>query len=189
MRPIENKLNEQATAPWESAASPSQVACLFAEYAPAVRAFLLRRLGNLEDAREAAQEVFLHLWRQEQKGRLEGEARAYLFTAAENWVRDCRRRAFVRVSDRHEPIEGHTEELLAAEQDGAEVVHWCRGLEVVAACIGELPAQTQRIFSLYHGSRMNYTDIARELGITTRTVERHMAHALAHCKARLKDYL
>jgi RNA polymerase sigma-70 factor (ECF subfamily) len=60
---------------------------------------------------------------------------------------------------------------------------------MVVDSIKELPAETQRIFFLYHGSRMTYPDIARELGITTRTVERHMAQAIAHCKLRIKAYL
>jgi RNA polymerase sigma factor (sigma-70 family) len=177
MHPVENE-----------PAPGSIVARLFQVYAPAVRAFFVRRLGNLDDAREATQEVFLHLWRQEQSGRLESEAAGYLFRAAENQARDCRRRARTRVMDKHEPLEGH-EELTEPAPESAEVVHWQRGLEMVMEAIKELPADTQRIFTLYHGSRMSYTEIAKHLGITPRTVERHMAQALAHCKTRLKAYL
>jgi len=165
-----------------------KVVRLFEEYGASVRAFLLRRLGNIEDAREAAQEVFMHLWRQERKGLLESDARAYLFTAAANRVKDCRRRALTDVSYQHEPLDGR-QELASSEPDEVETLHWRQGLDLIADCMKELPADTQRIFVLYHGSRMNYTDIAEALGITKRTVERHMAHAISHCKARLKDYL
>jgi RNA polymerase sigma-19 factor, ECF subfamily len=164
-----------------------KVVRLFQEYAPAVCAFFLRRLGNREDAREATQEVFLQLWRQERKGQLQDEARAYLFTAADNLAKDCRRRARTRVSDMHEPLAQH--EFVAPNPEFADVVHWGDGLRIVVECMQELSAETQRIFLLYHGSRMTYTEIAKQLGITTRTVERHMAQAIAHCKVRLKAYL
>ena len=173
----------------ESFGARSKVARLFEEYAPALRAFLLRRLGNVDDAREASQEVFLHLWRQESKGLLREGARAYLFTAAGNWVKDCRRRAATCVLDKHESLDAIAEGVALAGPAGDDVVHWRRGLEVVVDGMSELPPATQRIFDLYHGSRMSYADIAKELGVTTRTVERHMAHALAHGRARLEAYL
>ena len=167
----------------------SRVGRLFEEFAPAVRAFLLRRLGNIEDAREGAQEIFLSLWRREQQGQLLDEARAYLFTAADNWAKDHRRKARTHVAHRHEPMDEAHHRLLASEPGGDEVVHWRRGLEMLVSSIRELPPDTQRIFDLYHGGQMTYTEIARELGITTRTVERHMAQAIAHCKVRLRAYL
>lgn len=193
MRPVENDFDNPVSALNKDAAAPkpqavmTRMARLFEEYAPAVRAFLLRRLGNVEDAQEATQEVFVHLLRQEQKGLLESEARGYLFTVADNWAKDCRRKARSHVLDRHEPLDGH--ELPATTRSDEEVVHWRQGLEMVVASIKELPAETQRIFYLYHGSRMAYPEIAKELGITTRTVERHMAQAILHCKPRLKAYL
>jgi len=193
MRPVEHDLNTSVSAPDQAAALPKHEAAtcrmsrLFEDYAPALRAFLLRRLGNIEDAREATQDVFLNLWRQEQKGLLQSEASAYLFTSADNWVKDCRRKARSHVLDRHEPLDGH--DPAAHQPNEEEVVHWRQGLELVMECIKELPLETQRIFHLYHGSRMSYTDIAEELGITSRTVERHMAQAIAHCKPRLKAYL
>lgn len=165
----------------------SQVTQLFQDYAPAVRAFFLRRLGNREDAREATQEVFLHLWQQERRGRLHAGARAYLFTAAANHARDCRRRARTRASDQHDSLDH--DDLPDSLPEYAEIVHWTAGLRVVAQCMQELPAETQRIFMLYHGSRMSYTGVARHLRITTRTVERHMAQAIAYCKRRLQEYL
>lgn len=171
----------------EYADTRSQVTQLFQDYAPAVRAFFLRRLGNREDAREATQEVFLHLWRQERSGRLHAGARGYLFTAAANHARDCRRRARTRASDQHDSLDHN--ELPDPLPENAEVVHWADGLRMVAQCMQELPIETQRIFMLYHGSGMTYTDIARHLRITTRTVERHMAQAIAHCKRRLQEYL
>lgn len=193
MRPVENELNipgsasEQASAEAKPKAAVGRMARLFKEYAPAVRAFLLRRLGSVEEAREATQEVFLKLWRQEQKGLLRGEAAAYLFATADNWAKDCRRKAVSHVLDQHESLEGH--ELPAKQPNEEDAVHWRQGLELVVASIKELPAETQRIFYLYHGTRMSYTDIAKELGITPRTVERHMSHAIAHCQPRLKAYL
>ena len=165
----------------------SGVVQLFKEYAPAVRAFLLRRLGNREDAQEATQEVFLHLWRQECKGRLESGARAYLFAAADNMAKDWRRRAKARASDRHEPL--GQREFTAPIPDCADVAHWRGALKTIVECMQELSPDTQRIFLLYHGSRLSYTEVAMQLGITARTVERHMAQAIAHCKERLKAYL
>lgn len=194
MASVENEIETRQPAPDSSAAAPaapaiSGVARLFEKYAPAIRALLLRRLGNIDDAREGAQEVFLNLWRREQKGALDSDARAYLFTAAENWARDCRRKAVSHVVDKHEPLEEGHERLPSHAPGGEETVHWRRGLEMLMESVKELPPDTQRVFDLHHGSRMTYTEIAKVMGVAPRTVERHMAQAIAHCKLRLKAYL
>lgn len=192
MRALEDENNNAPTGSDADAAGQAparpRVARLFQEFAPAVRAFLLRRLGNIEDAREGAQEIFLNLWRREQQGGLEHEARAYLFASAENWVRDCRRRARRHGVDKHDSTQENNP-IPDPSPGGEDVVHWQRGLEMVTRSIEELPRETQRIFEMHHIAGMTYSQIARELGITTRTVERHMANAIAHCKLRLKAYL
>src|SRR5262249_44278927 len=159
LAPVTGK-DAPATDPTEGT---SYLARLFEHYAPALRAFLVRRLGNIEDAREATQDVFLNLWRQP-KGLLKGDPGPYLFASAENWVRDCRRKAVTHVLDQHEPLDGSERQGLIADQlDSEETVYWRQGLELVVECIRELPAQTQLIFNLYHGSTMSYTEIAEEL--------------------------
>ncbi len=52
-----------------------------------------------------------------------------------------------------------------------------------------LRPSTRQVFLLYHLENLTYPDIARRLAITTRTVEREMARALAHCAERVRPFL
>ncbi|MDA5193660.1 RNA polymerase sigma factor [Govanella unica] len=167
--------------------SSSRIATLFRQHGSEILAFMTRKLGNREDASEATQDVFLKFWNQERQGRLEGSSRGYLFTIAFNTAKDSRRRSRVRVAEKHEPLieQDMAEDLVTSEQ----AVLWRQGLEGVVEALRELPVETRKIFMLYHAHHLSYQNIADKLGITTRTVERHMAKAIAHCKGRMTEYL
>lgn len=79
--------------------------------------------------------------------------------------------------------------LPAASRGADESAHWREGLATLVNSIKQLPEQTRQIFILYHLDGMNHSEIAHQLDISLRSVERHMAYALKHCKDRLGDYL
>lgn len=166
--------------------SDSRVVELFKRFGSEVHGFLKRRMGDPEEAKEATQEVFLRMWEKERRGELDERAPGYLFKAAENIAHDSWRRAFARARDRHDSVDDFT--LYSDLPVEEEAVHWQMGLDMMVNSVSELPESTQQIFSLYHGSRLNYKEIASELGLGIRTVERHMAVATNHCKDKMRVY-
>lgn len=61
--------------------------------------------------------------------------------------------------------------------------------EAVRRSLGKLPEKTQLIFSLSRYEEMTYREIAAELKISVKAVEKHMSAALRQLKESLKDYL
>lgn len=171
-------------------AAPGQgsiVAGLFATQVSRIRRLIQRRLHSAEDAQDATQEAFLKLWKREQEGALREDAQAYLHAAARTVVIDLQRHRKSHAVDLH--VELMEEELPSASPDPEDPLHWRKGLQTLVYSLQELPELTQQVFILYHFEGMSHKEIARQLAVSVRSVERHMAQALAHSRVRLKDYL
>jgi RNA polymerase sigma-70 factor (ECF subfamily) len=166
---------------------PGTVARLFKEHARRMGRVLSRHLRNPDDADDASQDLFLKLWRREQAGELRGEATAYMNSAAITIAIDVERRRRSRGDDRIS--ETPLEELQQDAASNDETLHWREGVQALVASLAELPPLTQQVFLLYHFEGLSHAAVARRLRISLRSVERHMARALAHCKNGLKDYL
>ena len=165
----------------------STVAGLFRIQGRKVLRLLQRKLGNAEDAQDAAQEVFLRLWRQEKHGVLRDEAVAYMHVAANTIAIDMERRRRSHGFGYHVDVDDLELQLPGPGQDDVE--HWREGMVLLVNSLRELPEITQQVFILYHFDALSHMEIAQRLSLSTRSIERHMARALVHCKASLKDYL
>ena len=166
---------------------PSRVEGWFASYYRELGQFLRRYIRTPQDVDDCLQETFLRVWRQEQQGTLKDDARGYLFTTALNVARDRHRRNQVRCAGAHDALD---DELVdECEPDAEATAHWRHGIRQLEAALADLRASTRTVFLLHHVERMTYPEIARRQGVTTRTVEREMARALAHCAEHLQPFL
>ena len=154
-----------------------------AAYAKAIRSFLARRIAMGADLDDLVQEVFARLVRREAAGPVQNRE-GYLFEIAANLLVERRRREDVR----REAI-GVQVEL--QPHDAADAIDPERALlgreacrEAVAA-LNELPARTRTVFVLNRFEDMTAREIARRLGVSASTVEKEMARAIAHLRARL----
>ena len=167
--------------------SPGTVARLFRTHARRIGRVLARQLRNPDDAADARQDLFLKLWRQEKAGQLKDEATAYMNAAAITIAIDVERRRKSHAADRMSDIP--LEDLQHGTASHDEMMHWREGVRALIASLAQLPQLTQQVFLLYHVEGLSHVAIANRLGTSVRSVERHMAQALAHCKQGLKDHL
>jgi RNA polymerase sigma-70 factor (ECF subfamily) len=180
-------LDEQSLADPTDQAQRAYLTLLFNKY----RGALLRHVGRFtassEDAADIVQDTYLRVMHRVSVTRFDAEARAYLFQTATNLARDHHRRQQFRA---HAPLEDAPEEslraagptpeqLLAAGQVGREL----------RAAIAAMPEQTRAVFLLARSREHSYEQIAAELSIGRRTVERRMAEAMALLVARLRGSL
>ncbi len=153
----------------------SLTAALYRAHSAEIFRYLRKLLPDDQAAEDGLQYIFLQVWRREGAGGLEAEAKAYLYTAAKNYARQCRRSAASRIiMSGEEGAEDHPDDAPSSE----EAVHYQQLLAEAVHSVRELPEETQRIFMLYFGKGYTHSQIAKKLRITTRTVERHMAKAL-----------
>jgi RNA polymerase sigma-70 factor (ECF subfamily) len=130
-----------------------------------------RLLGSREDARDAAQEVYLRVYRHLGRFRAGQDFRGWLYRITVNVCRDAarrRRRAPVSdaaVAERGEPPEAE-EALLGAER-------WSRLLQALAS----LPPKERAALVLRDLEGLTSEQVARVLGSRPGTVRGHIASA------------
>lgn len=172
------------------AGAAGSVRALFDAHADALRRYARRLVGSRETAEDLVQDVFLRLWLVRDRVELGAGSRSYLYLATRSRALNHIRR------ERRAPVEPlhpdgcglrGDEPALSAEGEarvaGDEIA---RAIECVLA--GMPPRQRQVAGLRLRGERTT-PEIARELGISPRTVEAHIARATRDLRARLPALL
>jgi RNA polymerase sigma-70 factor (family 1) len=146
---------------------------LFAESRQALHRYIQRFVGSNETAKEIVQEAFLRTYRQRESVTT---LRAFLFSTARNLAaNEYRHRRTVernalgdfsqsRADTEHESLET---ELLRDERN-----------RLIQEAIDRLPPQCRAAFALRVFHECSYKEVAERLGISAKTVEKHIARGL-----------
>lgn len=135
--------------------------------------FVRRRFGH-DAAEDLAQETYLHASRTQAAVR---RPRAFLARIATNLARDRARREMARPT----LITGDPRQAMAAsEPDQAQTL-------LLKQVILGLPPRLREVFLLSRFGGLTYEEIAKQCGVSVKTVEWRMTKALAICAARLRD--
>jgi RNA polymerase sigma factor (sigma-70 family) len=158
---------------------------LFRKYRQSLFRYLTGLVSSPEDAAEMVQESYTRLLQHDDVAHLEAVSRTYLFQIATNLARDHFRRRTTRHSASHFDVD---EIEIADEMAGPEHgLAWEQTLGALKQGIKALPADTRRIFLLSRFRGRTYPQIARHLGVSTRTVERKMREAMQALAERLGE--
>ena len=149
---------------------------------PALFKYVRRMLVSAEDAEDVVQESCIRLLRVRDLWRSEREARAVLFKIATNLARDEMRRRKTRRHGQHQSYE--TVELVAEEGHVDEVLDLDIAREIISQTLRRLPPRYREVFSLHVEGHLSYRAIARQLGVSTKTVERDMSGVHELCMDR-----
>jgi RNA polymerase sigma-70 factor, ECF subfamily len=145
-----------------------------------------RMLGDAEEARDAAQEVFLKAYRKAADFRPQGQVYTWLYRIATNHcLNKLRRRRlvrFVRWEDSEErdaapfdPPDGGPDPEAALESRR----RWRQARKVIA----RLPAGQRAVLVLARFEGLSYRQIAEVLGITEGAVESRLFRAMRHIES------
>jgi RNA polymerase sigma-70 factor (ECF subfamily) len=142
--------------------------------------FVRRHVGNHE-AEDIVQDTYLHAL---QKGDVAASAhpRAYLFRIAANLMIDALRKTRVRLGCAE--IQATLQILFKETHDGEIETENLIHLHQVCSFLNELPASCREAFLLYWIADLDQAETAGRLGVTTRTVERHLLRAREHLQRR-----
>src|ERR1700731_3158380 len=154
---------------------------LFAESRHALHRYIRRFVGSSETAKEIVQEAFLRTYRQRESVTT---LRAFLFSTARNLAANeyRHRRTMERnalgdfcqsgVKTEHESLET---EMLRDERN-----------RLIEEAIDRLPPQCRAAFALRVFHQCSYKEVADRLGISAKTVEKHIARGLRETHSYLK---
>jgi len=149
-------------------------------------AYFRRRLPSVYDSADACQEVFLRMCRVDRPNRIRNR-RAFLFRTAHNIVQDYyRKRHITEVSLEATANEWEAKSSSVSPERVLYTKEWWKAYCVA---INELTPRCRRVFIMCRMQNFSHADIARELGISKKMVEKYMTKALAHFAVRLEEFL
>jgi RNA polymerase sigma-70 factor (ECF subfamily) len=148
-----------------------------------VRGWLRRHVRSLgtADIDDLIQEAYSRLWLVDFGGITNG--RSYLYTVVRNLLGEQARRARIVPMERLGEIESLR---IPTEEPGPERRASARQeLERLERIVNALPDQCRRAFQLQKFQGLSQREIASEMGISEKTVEKHLAVALLRVLAEL----
>ena len=162
------------------------VSALYLRYGNEIQSHIAGKLSCKEDVDDLSQEVFLRVHRI-LASRVINHPRAYLHQIASSVVTDHFRRR-LRRSAPPQVMEQLDEdvEIAAGEPTPEEIVIGHDTLRVLEAAIAGLPTKTREAVLLRAMDDLSYNEVARRMGISVKTVEKHLARGMANLRASVK---
>lgn len=158
---------------------------VFVSHRHELLAWLSHRMKDAHAAQDLVQDLFVRFQEVAQRQPVH-DPRAYLFQMARNLLADHVRQLEARKTTAVDP------------QDLQQVIETAPGPELKFAgrqrlvqltqALQELPPQTQRVFVLVRVEELSYQDAAERLGLSTSSVQKHLARALAHVMLRVREH-
>lgn len=160
---------------------------LFKRFYKPLRAYAFRFVNEKEMAEDIVQDIFYELWHKRETVRFDDEAvRSYLFKAVYNHSlhllnqKARQNRAALTPESENQILDRY----LAAYHFNSEQSLLLNELkEKIAAYIDTLPPQCRKIFILSRAYELKNKEIAEQLDISVKAVEKQIGKALAGLKA------
>ncbi len=153
-------------------------------YYEELKAFIAHRIGSPGTAADVVQETWLRAAATEPTAPI-NNPRAYLYRMASHIAMDHLRRESGRTAnlgdvpdfDRFVDPRPGPEETAISRQE----------LALLAEAVRELPDKCRTVFLLYRGQGLSMRQVAKATGTSEKTVEKHIAKAMLHCRRRLRE--
>ncbi|HET7268378.1 MAG TPA: sigma-70 family RNA polymerase sigma factor [Oleiagrimonas sp.] len=144
--------------------------------------FLNQRTATRQDAEDAAQESMARMLRYHESAPASTWQRL-LYRIAINVAHDQYRAAVSHRSKRHVSLD--TQSLEAPGRSPEDQADHEQRMACLRAAIRELPPKCQRVYLLKRVHGMSHAQIAERCGISAKTVEKHLAKALAKLRQKV----
>jgi RNA polymerase sigma-70 factor, ECF subfamily len=145
-----------------------------------------RLLGDAEEARDAAQDVFLKAYRKAADVKPQGQVYTWLYRIAVNHcLNKLRRRKLVRFLRWDAPAEGDSPAFDPPDRaaDPAAALDTRRRWQATRNAIGRLPENQRTVLVLVRFEGLSYKQVAEVLGITEGAVESRLVRAMRRLEA------
>lgn len=145
-------------------------------HSPELARYVRRRVGDRSAASDVVHDTFVRM--AEQPLTKVQDVRSYLYTIARNLLLDQKKQDVRRrtVAMPHKALSDIAEDAPSPE----DAVDARLQLANLQRLVGELPLKTQQIFVLNRIDGLTYAEVARYLGISESSVQKHLALAVQH---------
>lgn len=149
-----------------------------------LKRFVVRLVGCPELAAEIVHEVWLKVACYDPREPV-NNARAYLYRVADNlatdWLRKDRKRARLAAG------EARPEEIVSSDPVPEAILQGRQEIEILERALLELSDNCRAAFLLQKADGLSIKMIGAQLQLSPRTVEKHIARAMLHCRSRLRE--
>lgn len=154
---------------------------IFQEYQPRLYRFLWVKLRSVDLAEDLIQESFVRLWENRETINPEKNFEIYLFRIAANLVID-----FLRANKTQAHRLKNPDFVDARHKtDSATEFHQLR--KIVDEVLSRLPEGPRTAFILSRYEELSHKEVGEVMGISTRTVEKHIGQALQTLREHLQN--
>tara|TARA_R110002050_G_C8959927_1_gene514221 strand:- start:1027 stop:1671 length:645 start_codon:yes stop_codon:yes gene_type:complete len=154
---------------------------IFSKYSNKLYQFSLSYLKSEADAEEIVQDVFLKLWEKRKAIKTETSFQSYLFTITLNFIK----RHFNRKARADQYKHELASQFFNSDQLEASITYQDL-LNKLDLLINQLPEKRKQIFIERKQHDKPVKQIAKELGVTPKTVENQLTRALNFLRAELQ---
>ncbi len=153
---------------------------VFFKYANPLIQFARRFSVSKESAEDVVQNVFLALWCNRRSLRIDGTLASYLYAAVRN-------QSLNQIRHSKTILDGEQQLRINAPDHPAEIdqVEYEQLRRSIQDAVNTLPEQCRRIFLLSRLNGLTYSQIAKALDISVKTVETQMGRALKHIRSSI----
>ena len=140
-------------------------------------------IKDQDTAEEIVQDLFVRLWQEKEKIKIESSLSGYLFRSVHN---RC-----LHFIEHRKVMERHAGEISARKADTAEdpseILHYKDLQARIAGILERLPERCGTIFCMSRFEGLKYSEIAEKLSVSVKTVEASMGRALKEFRKELTE--
>jgi len=140
-------------------------------------------IKDQDTAEEIVQDLFVRLWQEKEKIKIESSLSGYLFRSVHN-------RCLHYIGHR-KVVERHADEMSArtpdATEDPSEILHYKDLQTRIERILERLPERCSTIFCMSRFEGLKYSEIAEKLSVSVKTVEASMGRALKEFRKELAE--
>lgn len=160
---------------------------LFRQYYKILRVYAFRFVNDWDAAEDIVQDVFVALWNKREQVELEGAVKAYLFKSVYN-------KSLNHLTSKKYTEEESTEQFadrldtLKVQESNQENTLFMKEIQAeIESFMETLPNQVKKVFLLSRSYGLKNKEIAVQLNLSPKTVEKHLSRALLELRIHLKS--
>ena len=154
---------------------------LFERYYPLFVSFARKLLRDNQMAEDLVQNVFVRVWSSRERLDVDRNIRSYLLVAVRNEV-FCYIRGIGR--EFHEQL---SEDVRVTDTDAAQIMNAKDMERDIRQIIADMPDRRREVFSMSRNENLSNKEIADRLGLSVRTVEKHIENALTDIRHKFSN--
>lgn len=151
---------------------------LIKQYLKPIYSFVYHYLGNVSDAEDVAQEVFVKMWRNLKKFDGQKKFKTWIFTIAKNTCLDYFRKKKIVPMFLLEDDDNKIDNLIDLSSQPNKIVEQLDAQQKITPVLDKLSAKHRLVLNLYYQDQLNFREIGKKLNESINTIKSRYRRAL-----------